>query len=53
MRLFSEAGESLSGYVVAPRFADNELALYSPWGLRALDSEAEPFLAARSEGRAN
>jgi hypothetical protein len=46
LRLFSEAAASLSGYLVAPRIADEERTVYSRWGLRALDSEAEPFFAA-------
>lgn len=46
IRLFTEAGERVSGYFIGPGIGKTTAARLSAWNLRCIDSGADPFFAA-------
>lgn len=46
IRLFTEAGDRVSGYFIAPGVGKTNAARLSAWNLRCIDSGADPFFAA-------
>jgi len=46
IRLFTEAGDQVSGYFVGPGLGKTAAARLSAWNLRCIDSGADPFFAA-------